>query len=75
MTQKIEERSGKKPERLLSRYQAAVRLGIKPSAFSGIKAGLIAKGLQEVRIGKSKRYREASIDRMIVTAAEKGMDL
>jgi hypothetical protein len=66
----------KRHEQLLTKQQAAEQLGMKPRSFDRIKAHLIAnKGLQEIRIGRSKKYRQASIDRMIARAAEKGTSL
>ena len=62
-------------EKLLGRSEAAAKLGLKPRSFRRIKASLIANGLQEVLVGRTKMYRQASIDRMIARAAEKGLPL
>ncbi len=64
-----------KPERLIGRTETAARLNMKPRSFTRHKAKLIAQGLQEVQMGNSKSYREASIDRIIAKAAEKGIPL
>lgn len=62
-------------EKLLGRAEAAARFGLKPRSFRRIKARLIADGLQEVLVGRTKMYRSSSIDRMIARAAEKGTPL
>ena len=62
-------------EKLLNRHEAAARFGLKTRSFRRIRASLIADGLQEVIVGKSKMYRSSSIDRMIARAAEKGTPL
>jgi hypothetical protein len=62
-------------ECLLNRYEAANVLRISYRSFARIKPSLIANGLQEIRVGHSKMYRQASLDRLIVRAAEKGIPL
>ena len=64
-----------KKERLISRFEAAESLGLSYRSFVKIKPLLIANGLQEVIVVNSKKYREASINRVIARVAEKGIPL
>ncbi len=57
-------------ELLLSAKQSAQRLGLSLRSFYRYRSKLIARGLQAVRAGRRITYREASIDRLIQTAAE-----
>jgi len=62
------------PERLLQLNETARRLGISRRQFYRLRPRLIAKGLQQVTVGKFRKYREASLDKLIVEASETGMD-
>ncbi|MHC4618588.1 MAG: helix-turn-helix transcriptional regulator [Planctomycetota bacterium] len=62
-------------ERLLRLNEVAERLGISRRQFYRLRPQLIAKGLQEVKIGHRRRYREASLDVLIRKAAETGRGL
>lgn len=59
-------------EKLLSRKEAANRLGISPRSFSRHRAKLMALGLQAVQIGQYPKFREASLDRLIERLADQG---
>jgi predicted DNA-binding transcriptional regulator AlpA len=63
------------PERLLNLNETAKRLGISRRQFYKLRPRLIAKGLQEVRVGHRRGYREASLDVLIRKAAETGTGL
>ncbi|MHC4153719.1 MAG: helix-turn-helix domain-containing protein [Planctomycetota bacterium] len=62
-------------ERLIRLNEAADRLGISRRSFYRLRARLVARGLQEVRVGCQRRYREQSLDRIIQDASEKGTSL
>ncbi|KKK79786.1 hypothetical protein LCGC14_2829990 [marine sediment metagenome] len=62
-------------EQLLTIDTISKRPGISRRTFYRIRARLIAKGLQEVCIGQIRRYREASLDRIIQRLAETGGSL
>lgn len=62
-------------ERLLQLGETAKRLGISRRQFYRLRPRLIARGLQEVRVGKLPKYREVSVDDIIRTAAETGRAL
>lgn len=62
-------------ERLLKLGETADRLGISRRQFYRLRPRLVAKGLQEVAIGKCKKYRESSLDSLIKSAAENGRSL
>ena len=62
-------------EQLLSISEVAERLGISLRQLYRVLPCMVAKGLQPVRIGRQKRYREASLDRLIRNAAEKDTPL
>lgn len=57
-------------EKLLTRKEAATRLGMSVRTFIRHKARLKAQGLQEVCVGGWPKFREASLDRLIKQAAE-----
>lgn len=59
-------------ELLLSLNEAARRLGISRRQFYRLRARLIARGLQEIRVGQMPKYREQSLDRVIQRTAENG---
>ena len=60
------------PEQLLKLDEAARRLGISRRQFYRLRARFVAKGLQEVRVGQFRKYREQSLDCLIQRAAENG---
>jgi len=60
----------RKPEQLLSVNQAAGRLGISRKEFYRRRVVLLAAGLQERVIGQTRKYREASMDRLIAAGDE-----
>ncbi len=60
------------PETLLKLNETARRLGISRRQFYRLRPRFIAKGLQEVRVGQFRKYREASLDHVIQKAAENG---
>jgi len=62
-------------ERLLKLCETAERLAISRRQFYRLRPRLVAKGLQEITIGKCRKYREASLDNIIRKAAEEGQDL
>ncbi|HEG44629.1 MAG TPA: DNA-binding protein [Phycisphaerales bacterium] len=59
-------------EKLLTIDTIAKRLGVSRRTFYRLRARLMARGLQEVCVGKLRRYREASLDRVIQRLAETG---
>ncbi len=63
------------PEQLLTAKQAANRLGICYRTFNSYRPRLVAKGLQEVTVGRTRKFRQASLDRLIEKAAENGVAL
>ena len=62
-------------ERLLTAKEVATRLGICYRSFNSYRPRLVAKGLQEVVIGRSRKFRQESLDRLIQKAAESGVAL
>ena len=62
-------------ERLLTAKEVAMRLGVCYRTFNAWRPRLVAKGLQEVFVGKSRKFRQASLDRLIQQAAESGVAL
>lgn len=60
------------PDHLLTPEQVAERLGISRSQFYRLKPVLIARGLQQVVVVHRKKYREASLDRLIEKVAVQG---
>ncbi len=62
-------------EQLLTAKEASRRLGICYRTFNEYRPRLVAKGLQEVFVGKSRKFRQASLDRLIKQAAESGVAL
>ena len=62
-------------EQLLTAKEASSRLGICYRTFNEYRPRLVAKGLQEVTIGRSRKFRQASLDRLIQKAAESGVAL
>jgi hypothetical protein len=70
-----EQKETHQKECLLSRFEAADTLGLSYRSFARIKPSLIANGLQEICVGHSKMYRQASLNRLIVRAAETGIPL
>ena len=62
-------------EQLLTAKEAALRLGICYRTFNSYRPRLVAKGLQEVTVGRSRKFRQASLDRLIQQAAENGVAL
>jgi len=62
-------------EQLLTAKQAALRLGICYRSFNSYRPRLVAKGLQEVVVGRSRKFRQASLDKLIEKAAESGAAL
>lgn len=57
-------------EQLLTMNQTAQRLGISRVTFWRNLPRLRAKGLQLVQLGKRKMFRAASLDKIIIKAAE-----
>ncbi|HPD48661.1 MAG TPA: hypothetical protein P5279_17460 [Anaerohalosphaeraceae bacterium] len=62
-------------EQLLTAKQAAKRLGVCYRYFNTLRPRLVAKGLQQVTVGRSRKFREASLDSLIQKAAEQGVPL
>ena len=62
-------------EQLLTLNELLAKLRIGRSTFYENQAALKANGLQEVLMGKGRRFREASVDRIIARAAERGEPL
>jgi predicted nicotinamide N-methyase len=62
-------------EQLLTKKEAAKRFGLCLRTFDQHRPRLIANGLQVVKVGKWVMFREASIDRVIREAAERGTAL
>lgn len=58
------------PEKLLTAVEAARKLGVSRTKFYRLRTRLVAKGMQERIIGQQRRYREASLDRMIAAEEE-----
>ena len=63
------------PEALLTIRELLGVLRMGRSTFYENEAVLKAKGLQEVRAGRKRLFRLASVDRMIARAAERGEPL
>ncbi len=59
-------------ERLLSLDEASERLAISRRQFYRLRARLIDRGLQEIRVGHRRKYRETSLDQLIGRAAANG---
>jgi len=57
-------------EQLINSEEAARRLGISAQQFRRWELKLRAAGLQRVQLGARRRYRAASLDRVIARAAE-----
>lgn len=62
-------------EKLLTLQETARRLALPKRTFYEKRAGLIAAGLQEVKIGSRPKYRESSLDKLITKTAEEGGSL
>ena len=62
-------------ESLVTLGQLLETLHMGRSSFYEKEAAMKAKGLQEVRNGRRRLFRAASIDRLIVRAAERGESL
>ncbi len=62
-------------EQLLTAKEVATRLGICYRTFNEYRPRLVAKGLQEVVVGRSRKFRQESLDRLIRRAAESGVSL
>lgn len=62
-------------EQLLTAKEVAMRLGVCYRTFNEYRPRLVAKGLQEVVIGRSRKFRQESLDRLIQKAAESGVGL
>lgn len=62
-------------EQLLTAKEVAMRLGVCYRTFNAYRPRLVAKGLQEVVIGRSRKFRQESLDRLIQKAAESGVAL
>lgn len=59
------------PEKLLTSLQVAERLSLSLRHFYRLEPYLIAKwGLERAIIGRSKRYTEISVDRLIRKAVK-----
>ncbi|MBN2209833.1 MAG: hypothetical protein JW709_00410 [Sedimentisphaerales bacterium] len=63
------------PEVLLDIKETSRRLGISRRKFGCLRARLIAQGLQEVAVGRQKKYRQVSLDQLIRQAAERNLSL
>lgn len=59
-------------EELLTVRDVAGRLRVSVRQFYRLRAKLIARGLQEVTVGQQKRYRKASLNRLIQQAGVTG---
>jgi len=60
------------PEQLLTSLQVAERLSMSLRHFYRLEPYLIAKwGLERAIIGRSKKYTETSVDRLIRKAVKK----
>ena len=60
------------PEKLINSAVVASRLGVSLRHFYRIEANLIANhGLERTIIGRTKKYTEVSLDRLIRNAVEK----
>ncbi len=62
-------------EQLLSQKETARRLGISVRHFHRIRGKLQARGLQPIQVGHFKKYREATLDKLIRRAGETGNPL
>ena len=62
-------------EQLLTAKEVATRLGICYRSFNSYRPRLVAKGLQEVVVGRSRKFRQASLDKLIQKAAAEGIAL
>jgi len=62
-------------EQLLTAKEVARKLGICYRSFNAWRPRLVAKGLQEVTVGRSRKFRQASLDGLIARAAEEGKAL
>lgn len=62
-------------EQLLTAKEVAKKLGICYRSFNAWRPRLVAKGLQEVVVGRSRKFRQASLDILIARAAEQGVPL
>ena len=58
------------PETLLNPMEVARRLRVKRTAFYELRPKLIALGLKTVRIGKTTKYLESSLDKVILKMAD-----
>jgi len=59
------------PEQLLSRDEAASRMGVCRPTFYKVLPRLKALGLQEIKIGRRRLFRESTLDKAIVRLAER----
>ena len=50
---------------LLTTRQAAEKLGVSLAAFYRIRTKLLAKGLKHTKVGRSTKYLESSLDKII----------
>ena len=57
-------------EQLLKTKDVANRLSVPLSTFYRLRAKLIAQGLKRVKVGKSTRYLESSLDKVILKMVE-----
>jgi sugar-specific transcriptional regulator TrmB len=67
--------STRKPEQLLTVKETAARLGISQKEVYRRRNVLVAKGLQERVIGQTRKYREASVDKLIAADDEATIQL
>ena len=52
-------------KQLLTTKQTAQRLGVSMAAFYRIRSKLLAKGLKHTKVGRSTKYLESSLDKII----------
>ena len=57
-------------KQLLTPLQAAKRLGICRAKFYVLRPKLVARGLKGTRVGKTMKYLESSLDKLIQTAVD-----
>ncbi len=62
-------------ERLITLKELLALLSMGRSTFYENQAALKAKGLQEVKVGRHRRFRQASVDKINTRAADRGEPL
>ena len=59
------------PEQLLSRKEVASRLGVSLPTFYAVLPRLKALGLQEIKIGRCRRFRQSTFEKALKRLAER----